>query len=1494
MGFRIGLVRAQDLLVVAIVVFAAGLYPASWLRAQGAAPQQGPTSQLTAAIAGFSGVKLATESVAVGVNPVDQTVIDTEGASIRAFDIGNLGNATGGQVAVPPQLLDIKARDVGQIFGLAFDTGAANGVPNLYAAATSKFGLQIVGGSDAKGVPTRLKTGSPGAKFMDGQFGGLAGAGPGSVYKLDGATGSVSVFANIANTGPSLGGIAIDAKSRSLYVSDLDSGIIHRFALDTADAAPATSGAAMFDHGVSARPAQKLEAIADDNRKLDLSSVAFKPADPATWGVTQAERRVEALAVHDGRLFYGVASGPEIWSVGLAADGTFASDARLEAPIKTEHAGSAITSLDFDTNGRMIVALRGETRSPYDYQRFVDAESGDVLRLSLEQPNDPSTPGLWSAQPESYAIGSAAGHHGASGGLALGAAYDAHGAADRNRCTGSVIATGDALNVANATSVNGTAIVPGDAVRPATTATALVEFDSRQNDAGLSGHVGGVAVLRRCDGASMPPIAADGTGAAQPGETAQPGGGVAQPGGAGVAAQGPGAPSSGGEQSSAGKPGDTSGGGLAPPDQPEAAPDDSNGLPQCDSDIASVAATTEAHIVRGPGCEPNPDGTKRCTWLVGIEVPSFQPDAATLASPEKLTQFLSQHAQDRSTENFVFTTSVAPTNLGIGDEERLETQADGQQTEFKVNKLLRPGTQTGFAVAADFPGNAPDPSATVEHVPVCQPQPGENPEQQDAGQPATGDQAAEPGQTAPDAAQACTDPNDAAARQLTAKLLSGPKDGDGKPGCEKLSSDVKACQWTFVIDNNGGALTAAQFTLSASVEPKAISALEDEKTPLKIHSVAGAPNNFNFSKDIPDTESILLVIGQFPGDQPDPVLEVGPAPSTCPPEKPQDQAAAPQAAQPPDETPNLEIRKELNANPGDQACTKGDAGWLCHFRVVVTNTGSTKFTDKVVFTDETSLETTAAGSNSLTCDDQQTTGAAKSLQHRCEAQLALEPNAQFILPIDNVLAFQSIPNDATVANGGCKLTNTVTLASPAIQGKNTATATADLPAVENRGAKVPCDPPALKLSKTAKSCEPAGDGFNCSFKLTVTSVGPDPFVNGDIGINESLPAGATGKTTSAGWSCQGSGASTHCDLKGVTLAVNDSRDLDIDVTVPKSSLAAGQCEISNSAQITQGNRDMSLAGASLQASATAKINTPECRQPQPQQPPQQSSQQQPCAAGTVRVGESCKVLPPQVCPAGYGGTYPACTPLASSPAVPPAPLVAAAAAGACFGGMIKALDQCACPPGTSWSGMSCRTACPEGSTGVFPNCVQPVTGGPSGVRPSNPAPLVKTLAPTGGSNRTFKESPPTGGTSTSLNPGRTTPTVTKPGGIFGNADRVFQPRRFKPAISNGSSNGSAAALPKRKFSTTPDNGGFTGFKQRTPQILGKTANPSQSSNFGVVRKAPNRKIGVARDSGGASGFKKQTSPVNRYQALRNAKRYGRDQNINFGGSGRAKNPNGLH
>lgn len=91
------------------------------------------------------------------------------------------------------------------------------------------------------------------------------------------------------------------------------------------------------------------------------------------------------------------------------------------------------------------------------------------------------------------------------------------------------------------------------------------------------------------------------------------------------------------------------------------------------------------------------------------------------------------------------------------------------------------------------------------------------------------------------------------------------------------------------------------------------------------------------------------------------------------------------------------------------------------------------------------------------------------------------------------------------------------------------------------------------------------------------------------------------------------------------------------------------------------------------------------------------------------------------------------------------------------------------------------------------------------------------------------------------------------------------------------------------------NGGFAGSKQRTPQILGKTASPSlKNSNSGVVPRPQNRTLSVTPSNGGSSGFKKQTSPVSRYSALRRAKRHGHDQNINFGNSGPAKNTNGLH
>ena len=71
---------------------------------------------------------------------------------------------------------------------LAFDE---EDKPGLYLTATSVFGLQIVG-ADQNGDlrEDRLRNGKPDAEWMNGQWGGIEGAGPGSIYKLDGEDGA--------------------------------------------------------------------------------------------------------------------------------------------------------------------------------------------------------------------------------------------------------------------------------------------------------------------------------------------------------------------------------------------------------------------------------------------------------------------------------------------------------------------------------------------------------------------------------------------------------------------------------------------------------------------------------------------------------------------------------------------------------------------------------------------------------------------------------------------------------------------------------------------------------------------------------------------------------------------------------------------------------------------------------------------------------------------------------------------------------------------------------------------------------------------------------------------------------------------------------------------------------------------------------------------------------------------------------------------------------
>src|SRR5882757_10299781 len=209
-----------------------------------------------AVVTGFSGT--------VGPDPakphpanksaVDLTFINPDGPSARIVSVSRPGSVWDGRLLQAPRPFDVFARDTGQVFGVALDDQAA---PNIYLAATSAFGLNLVG-RGADGSPERRKVGGPGSGWMKGQFGLDLQGDPGSIYKVDGSTGAVTLFAKVMldgvpNPGPALGNLAYDAAHKQLFVSDLYTGMIHRFAI-----ADGSEPGASYDHGVTGRGAANL------------------------------------------------------------------------------------------------------------------------------------------------------------------------------------------------------------------------------------------------------------------------------------------------------------------------------------------------------------------------------------------------------------------------------------------------------------------------------------------------------------------------------------------------------------------------------------------------------------------------------------------------------------------------------------------------------------------------------------------------------------------------------------------------------------------------------------------------------------------------------------------------------------------------------------------------------------------------------------------------------------------------------------------------------------------------------------------------------------------------------------------------------------------------------------------------------------------------------------------------------------------------------------
>ena len=467
-----------------------------------AVAQEGLVQPGDAVVTGFAGVAAA--QAPEGADPFDYVGIDLGGASARVVDLTALG-PQGGESAVPKPFT-VTPSQVGQVFGVALDDADP---PNIYLAATTAYGLSI-GVPDSGGQMKRVQHGEAGAQFVPGQFAPPeAGGSPGSIWRVDGTTGEVSLFATVATaaTGAaSLGGLAYDPATQQIFAADRSTGIVYRYGLDGTEQGS-------YDHGVEGRPDAGLPPIPQPAMTpVDITSPSFDTTNPASWGFAPPARRVFALAVHDHRLFYSLAQGPQVWSVTINAGGSVSGGARMEVEVPSLQDGVEITSIAFDGQGRMYLAERGATTGDYSMYALANGGQSRVLRYL------PNGPGQWQPAAEQYSVGMAPNYNNANGGVALGYGYAQQGESaviDTNACGATVWTTGGRLldpgdpsaapgSFPYVDGLQGNAINLVQPQNMPPTASWFIDYDDKAGYPDFRGYMGAVATPP-CAGQSTPP-----------------------------------------------------------------------------------------------------------------------------------------------------------------------------------------------------------------------------------------------------------------------------------------------------------------------------------------------------------------------------------------------------------------------------------------------------------------------------------------------------------------------------------------------------------------------------------------------------------------------------------------------------------------------------------------------------------------------------------------------------------------------------------------------------------------------------------------------------------------------------------------------------------------------------------------------------------------------------------------------------------------------------
>ena len=381
----------------------------SWLlAAMNALAQEIDLQPGVAIVTQFSGTAA---TIQPGLAP--EVRIDPRGVVAKVIDLRRPGFDPAGQHWLnEPQRSLVTAAQVGQVFAIALDDDPA---PNAYLAASAFAGLHRHGDG-----------------WMDGQWG--QGGGPGSIWKLDARNGyAPRLFASVTlngrdNSGAALGDLAFDPYHRQLFVSDLETGMIHAFSVE--DAVERDT----FDHGLDARSGF-LDARTSQSRSLP--TVEFDPASradpsdcvaenvaaaPECWNLADFRRRVWGLSVHrddqtgEVRLFYALWSNAgfgssdfeqapqeektnSVWSVALDEAGRFRREtSRLEFLVPSEAISDetgdlfAVSDLAFPRATEQRVMLLGRHRGIITRERDADGTARfpwpDAYWPSFESPEN--------------------------------------------------------------------------------------------------------------------------------------------------------------------------------------------------------------------------------------------------------------------------------------------------------------------------------------------------------------------------------------------------------------------------------------------------------------------------------------------------------------------------------------------------------------------------------------------------------------------------------------------------------------------------------------------------------------------------------------------------------------------------------------------------------------------------------------------------------------------------------------------------------------------------------------------------------------------------------------------------------------------------------------------------------------------------------------------------------------------------------------------------